>query len=122
MTIKVQNVGKAYKYYSSKWNRVIEKLLPGNKSRHSKKWVLKDINFNVEPGESIGIVGVNGAGKSTLLKLLTGTTQPTEGAIEIHGRVAALGDAANLLIKCMMVFLRCFSGFCLYQLSLLFSY
>ena len=90
MTIKVQNVGKAYKYYSSKWNRVIEKLLPGNKSRHSKKWVLKDINFNVEPGESIGIVGVNGAGKSTLLKLLTGTTQPTEGSIEIHGRVAAL--------------------------------
>lgn len=90
MTIKVQNVGKAYKYYSSKWNRVIEKLLPGNKSRHSKKWVLKDINFSVEPGESIGIVGVNGAGKSTLLKLLTGTTQPTEGSIEIHGRVAAL--------------------------------
>lgn len=90
MSIKVQHVGKAYKYYPSKWNRVIEKLLPGDKPRHSKKWVLKDINFSIEPGEAVGIVGVNGAGKSTLLKLLTGTTQPTKGSIEIQGRVAAL--------------------------------
>ncbi len=85
MSIKVQHVGKAYKYYPSKWNRVIEKLLPGDKPRHSKKWVLKDINFSIEPGEAVGIVGVNGAGKSTLLKLLTGTTQPTKGSIEIQG-------------------------------------
>ncbi|EBN8530610.1 ABC transporter ATP-binding protein [Salmonella enterica] len=90
MSIKVRNVGKAYKYYSSKWNRVIEKLLPGDKPQHSKKWVLKDISFIIKPGESVGIVGVNGAGKSTLLKLLTGTTQPTKGSIEIRGRVAAL--------------------------------
>ncbi|EAA7245440.1 ABC transporter ATP-binding protein [Salmonella enterica] len=90
MSIKVRNVGKAYKYYSSKWNRVIEKLLPGDKPQHSKKWVLKDISFTIKPGESVGIVGVNGAGKSTLLKLLTGTTQPTKGSIEIRGRVAAL--------------------------------
>ncbi|ECI0413543.1 ABC transporter ATP-binding protein [Salmonella enterica subsp. salamae] len=90
MSIKVWNVGKAYKYYSSKWNRVIEKLLPGDKPQHSKKWVLKDISFTIKSGESVGIVGVNGAGKSTLLKLLTGTTQPTKGSIEIRGRVAAL--------------------------------
>lgn len=90
MSIKVQNVGKAYKFYTSKWKRVFEKLLPGNRILHSKKWVLNDINFSVEPGQSIGIVGVNGAGKSTLLKLLTGTTQPTKGKIEIQGRVAAL--------------------------------
>ncbi|ECG1191444.1 ABC transporter ATP-binding protein [Salmonella bongori] len=90
MSIKVQNVGKAYKYYSSKWDRVIEKLLPGDKTWHSKKWVLKNISFTIEPGESVGIVGVNGAGKSTLLKLLTGTTQPSKGSINIRGRVAAL--------------------------------
>ncbi|MHB0033608.1 ABC transporter ATP-binding protein, partial [Klebsiella pneumoniae] len=53
MSIKVQHVGKAYKYYPSKWNRVIEKLLPGDKPRHSKKWVLKDINFSIEPGEAV---------------------------------------------------------------------
>ena len=90
MSIRVQNVGKAYKYYSSKWNRVLEKLLPGSKARHEKKWVLNNISFTIQPGESVGVVGVNGAGKSTLLKLLTGTTQPTRGSIETDGRVAAL--------------------------------
>ncbi|MGJ8525374.1 Vitamin B12 import ATP-binding protein BtuD [Halomonadaceae bacterium LMG 33818] len=91
MIIEVKNVGKAYKHYSSKWKRLLEKLsLNKNADYHSKHWVLRHINFSVEPGESIGIVGVNGAGKSTLLKLLTGTTQPTEGSIHIHGRVAAI--------------------------------
>ena len=57
---------------------LISYLLPaclvvlGMQKSHSKKWVLKDINFSIEPGEAVGIVGVNGAGKSTLLKLLTG--------------------------------------------------
>ncbi|WP_333501369.1 ABC transporter ATP-binding protein [Kluyvera genomosp. 2] len=90
MSIIVSNVGKAYKYYNSKWKRLVEKLGPGNRVLHSKKWVLKDISFTINPGESVGIVGVNGAGKSTLLKLLTGTTQPTEGSITTVGRVAAL--------------------------------
>ncbi|HDV3492352.1 TPA: O99 family O-antigen export ABC transporter ATP-binding subunit, partial [Escherichia coli] len=82
--------GKAYKYYDSKWKRIFEKLTPGKAILHSKKWVLRNISFTINPGESVGIVGVNGAGKSTLLKLLTGTTQPTEGTIQICGRVAAL--------------------------------
>ncbi|HDV1430371.1 TPA: O99 family O-antigen export ABC transporter ATP-binding subunit, partial [Escherichia coli] len=74
----------------SKWKRIFEKLTPGKAILHSKKWVLRNISFTINPGESVGIVGVNGAGKSTLLKLLTGTTQPTEGTIQICGRVAAL--------------------------------
>ncbi|WP_058914167.1 ABC transporter ATP-binding protein [Entomohabitans teleogrylli] len=90
MSIQVRNVGKAYKYYTSKWKRVFEKLSPGDRVHHTKKWVLRDISFTIEPGEAVGIVGVNGAGKSTLLKLLTGTTQATEGEIAISGRVAAL--------------------------------
>ncbi|EHC7968982.1 ABC transporter ATP-binding protein, partial [Escherichia coli] len=69
---------------------IFEKLTPGKAILHSKKWVLRNISFTINPGESVGIVGVNGAGKSTLLKLLTGTTQPTEGTIQICGRVAAL--------------------------------
>lgn len=88
--IKVDNLGKAYKYYSSKWWRLVEKIQPGHAEHHRKKWVLKEISFTVQAGESVGIVGINGAGKSTLLKLLTGTTQPTCGNIQIHGRVAAL--------------------------------
>lgn len=57
---------------------------------HEKTWVLRDIAFTVKPGEAVGIIGVNGAGKSTLLKIITGTTQPTQGSVTRHGRVAAL--------------------------------
>lgn len=53
-------------------------------------WALKDVSFDVQPGEVIGIIGSNGAGKSTLLKLLTRITEPTSGEIVIHGRVASL--------------------------------
>ena len=52
--------------------------------------MLQDINFSVNPGEAVGIIGINGAGKSTLLKMITGTTQPTTGSVHITGRVAAL--------------------------------
>ena len=53
-------------------------------------WALKNISFDVMPGEIIGIIGPNGAGKSTLLKILTGITPPTEGEIRMRGRVASL--------------------------------
>lgn len=53
-------------------------------------WALKNISFEVKPGEAIGIIGRNGAGKSTLLKVLTRITEPTEGAAEIRGRVGSL--------------------------------
>lgn len=86
--IVVSNVSKAYKRYRNKWSRILEWLI--GYERHEKTWVLKDIDFTVEPGESLGIVGVNGAGKSTLLKIITGTTQPTSGCIQTSGKVAAL--------------------------------
>ncbi len=53
-------------------------------------WALRGVDFNVEPGEVIGIIGPNGAGKSTLLKILTGITPPTEGEIIMKGKVASL--------------------------------
>jgi len=89
-TIRVTNLGKAYKQYPTRWSRLAEWLSPGDKSHHALKWVLQDINFNVAPGEAVGIIGINGAGKSTLLKLITGTTQPTTGLVCLQGRVAAL--------------------------------
>lgn len=88
--ITVSNLGKAYKQYPSRWSRLAEWLDPRNKPHHQQHWVLKDINFTVNPGEAVGIIGVNGAGKSTLLKMITGTTQPTTGSVFITGRVAAL--------------------------------
>jgi lipopolysaccharide transport system ATP-binding protein len=53
-------------------------------------WALKDISFQVQPGEVVGIIGRNGAGKSTLLKILSRITEPTSGDIKLHGRVASL--------------------------------
>lgn len=88
--ITVSNLGKAYKHYPNKWMRLKEWFSPSKKQFHQLTWVLQDINFTIQSGESIGIVGVNGAGKSTLLKMLTGTTIPTTGNVHIHGKVAAL--------------------------------
>lgn len=89
-SITVSNLGKAYKQYSTRWARLMEWLDPRRKAYHRLHWVLKDINFTVKAGDSLGVMGVNGAGKSTLLKMITGTTQPTIGSIQIQGRVAAL--------------------------------
>lgn len=89
-SIVVTNLGKAYKQYPTRWSRLGEWLLPLRGPRHKLKWVLNDINFQVSPGEAVGLIGINGAGKSTLLKLITGTTQPTTGSVWMEGRVAAL--------------------------------
>lgn len=89
-SIRVKNLSKAYKTYPGRWSRLGEWVLPFLGKRHQLTWVLQDINFSIEPGEAVGIVGINGAGKSTLLKMITGTTQPTTGHVEITGRVAAM--------------------------------
>lgn len=88
--IEITNLGKAYKIYPARWSRLVEWISPFSKKRHTLKWVLHDINFQLNSGESIGIIGLNGAGKSTLLKLITGTTLPTSGSVKITGRLAAL--------------------------------
>jgi lipopolysaccharide transport system ATP-binding protein len=89
-TITVSNLGKAYKQYPTRWSRLAEWVSLTHKPRHTLKWVLQGINFTVNSGEAIGIIGINGAGKSTLLKMITGTTQPTTGSVHITGRVAAM--------------------------------
>ncbi len=62
----------------------------GSKGNSDYIWALQDINFDVQRGEILGIIGRNGAGKSTLLKLLSRTTAPTSGSIKVKGRIASL--------------------------------
>jgi lipopolysaccharide transport system ATP-binding protein len=89
-SIKVENVSKSYKQYPRKIDRLLEWILPSKKNRFHEKCVLKDISFEIEKGEAVGIIGVNGAGKSTLLKIITGTTAATSGQVKSQGRIAAL--------------------------------
>jgi lipopolysaccharide transport system ATP-binding protein len=90
-SIRVSNLSKAYKKYPHRWSRLAEWINPFSRSAAvERKWVLRDINFHVDAGEAVGIIGINGAGKSTLLKLITGTAQPTTGSVDIRGRVAAM--------------------------------
>src|SRR4051794_5967126 len=60
------------------------------RQKDTQLWALKDVSFEVKPGDVVGVIGKNGAGKSTLLKVLSRITTPTEGRAEIHGRVGSL--------------------------------
>lgn len=87
--LQVQNLGKSYRQWNGELHRISSWFAPAVKPR-AEHWVLRNISFTIGPGEAVGIVGQNGAGKSTLLKLITGTTQATEGQVQVRGRVAAI--------------------------------
>ncbi len=90
--VKVEHVKKVYKIYNNPKDRFKEALGIGGKKRSFSKdyYALNDVSFSVGTGEIVGIVGRNGSGKSTILKILTGVLNPTEGNVEVNGKVAAL--------------------------------
>jgi lipopolysaccharide transport system ATP-binding protein len=111
LAIKAENISKQYRLgevgtgtLSHDLNRFWYKLRGkedpylkiGESNDRSKKgtsdyvWSLKDINFEIEQGDAVGIIGRNGAGKSTLLKLLSKVTKPTTGSFKVNGRIASL--------------------------------
>ena len=90
---KRYRVGERERYFALR--DVLTKLImaPFRRSARDSSdlmWALRDVSFDVESGEVIGLIGRNGAGKTTLLKILSRITQPTSGFAELHGRVGSL--------------------------------
>jgi lipopolysaccharide transport system ATP-binding protein len=100
--VSVRAVGKRYQlggslvkdtlrdHIASAFARLVPKRAPAPASAREFLWALREVSFDVSPGEVMGVIGRNGAGKSTLLKILSQITDPTEGEIRLRGRVASL--------------------------------
>ncbi|MBA2724869.1 MAG: ATP-binding cassette domain-containing protein [Actinobacteria bacterium] len=103
IAIRGENISKQYRIGGAQRYVALRDVIAGSLTRPSKRagrearsggretfWALKDVSFEINQGELIGIIGRNGAGKTTLLKILTRITRPTEGFAELHGRVGSL--------------------------------
>lgn len=89
--VTVCGVGKMYRLYNRPQDRLKHQLFQRFGKHYGQEfWALQDVSFEVNRGEMFGIIGCNGSGKSTLLQLLAGIFQPTTGAVQVQGRVAAL--------------------------------
>ena len=88
--IQAHDLGKCYKIYDNPKARLKQALWRRNKQYYREFWALRNVNFEVKRGESLGIIGRNGSGKSTLLQLICGTLTPTVGKLSTQGRIAAL--------------------------------
>lgn len=86
--VRAVELSKQYDLYARPADRLIE-LVTG-RTRHAVFPALQGVTFEVDRGETVGIIGQNGAGKSTLLKLLCGVTQPTSGALETRGTISSI--------------------------------
>jgi len=112
VVIRFSNVRKLYKLFSSDKKRLLAVF--SKRIKYISKWAVDDVSFEIKQGESVAIFGVNGAGKSTVLKMITGVCFPTEGWIDVYGRVSALLELTagfdseltgreNLYLKCQLM-------------------
>lgn len=88
--IKLQDLSKQYHLYAHRHDRLKEAIHPLRRKYHTVFSALANINFNVYPGDFLGIMGINGSGKSTLLKILCGVLTPSSGNVEVKGRISAI--------------------------------
>lgn len=88
--IQTKNITKKYNLYAHPQDRFREAVGLTRKSLHDDFYALNGISFDVEMGETVGIIGTNGSGKSTLLKIITGVLKPTSGTVNVNGRISAL--------------------------------
>jgi len=90
VALRVEKVSKQYRIYERPGDRLKESLSRGLLRRHKEFWALRDVEFEIEAGTTVGIIGPNGCGKSTLLQIISGTLAPTHGDVWHEGRIAAL--------------------------------
>jgi len=88
--IRAQGVGKTYRLYDKPHHRLLQSRWRGRKSYYREFAALHNISFELERGQTLGIIGRNGAGKSTLLQIICGTLHPSAGNVQVRGRIAAL--------------------------------
>lgn len=90
VAISVTGLSKSFHIYDKPRDRLLQMFARGRKQYFREFWALNSVSFDVQKGETVGIVGRNGSGKSTLLQLICGTLNPTHGSIVTNGRIAAL--------------------------------
>ncbi len=97
--IQLESISKCYRIFQNPQDRFKQALLDrfqnvlGGKSTgllYREHWALRDVSFELQAGEAVGILGRNGAGKSTLLQIIAGTLEPTSGSVITNGRITAL--------------------------------
>jgi len=88
--VHAEGVGKSYRLYASPRDRLKQLFASSRRKYYREFAALADVSFDVERGETVGIIGRNGSGKSTLLQIVCGTLQPTAGRIATRGRIAAI--------------------------------
>jgi ABC-type polysaccharide/polyol phosphate transport system ATPase subunit len=90
IAIEVKDLSKVYRLYDKPIDRLKEALGIKRKSYHKEFYALDKLNFSINAGETIGIIGTNGSGKSTLLKIITGVLNPSNGTVNVKGKISAL--------------------------------
>ena len=86
----MKDLTKMYKLYDKPSDRLKEALGLTRKKLYKEHYALRDVNFDIQEGECVGIIGTNGSGKSTILKIITGVLTPTQGEVKVDGRISAL--------------------------------
>lgn len=88
--IKIENLTKIYHLYNNPKDRLKESLSISGKKYHQEFFALNDVDITINESDIVGIIGNNGSGKSTLLKLITGVLTPTNGTVNVDGKITAL--------------------------------
>src|SRR5690606_2912029 len=88
--VRVDHLSKRFRLYHERHQSLKQSLLRFRRAAYEDFWALRDISFDIQRGETFGVIGHNGSGKSTLLKCLTSILQPDEGSVSVKGTISAL--------------------------------